>query len=278
MTWSTSGTTSTGGYTTMSFGFAFNPDMPALSHSGPVEFSTCTDLAIQPTICHDVNGYYRELGVHWKASRADLRKAYLAKDGPNDARLTFIFKQLLNKKIRRAYDMSPLGSLFMDKYVWAWLKSQMLGKRSARGERIDRESDFEEEMRANGFVPTHDTPKAGVDASDESVDPDSEDPAESTPKPPPWQYAYYRWHTLVRDTERLARWQELLVSAFREKGIHTRLAVGYRGRMVLPWMVFPVGYRVVVFLNDEEQPTIAMARAVADRVVAQRTQAGLPAT
>src|SRR5687768_9235720 len=60
---------------------------------GPARWSTCTALVPVERVCHDVNGYYRELGVDWRASRKELMQAYMEKDGQSSVRQTYVFKQ-----------------------------------------------------------------------------------------------------------------------------------------------------------------------------------------
>src|SRR5438067_12657373 len=86
---------------------------------GPVDISTQTCLERAWDLIWDVNGYYRALGVQWpfKDGRKDLRVAYHERGGPDDEYLTYVFKQLLQPKVRSDYDKSPLGSRFRDKYV-----------------------------------------------------------------------------------------------------------------------------------------------------------------
>ena len=71
--------------------------------------STCTALERPSAVVWDANRYYADLGVATSASRAQIRTAYL--DGPGTARLTFLASQLLNREIRAAYDLTPLGFL-----------------------------------------------------------------------------------------------------------------------------------------------------------------------
>jgi hypothetical protein len=271
--WSSTPTTSTtiGGTGYLSMSMWSDPEdpycyAPQVSHYGPVDFTTETALAITPLVCFDVNGYYRELGVHWKATKGTLRKAYQALDGPNSARLTYVFKQLLNPAIRFAYDRTPLGELFIDEYVMTALKRKMMDARAARGEDTTAPDAFVEELRRHGYEASIDTPQESVDGSLEPVD-DEDRPAGENRKAVPWLYAYYRLRSQMADTERLAQWQELLVQAFREKGIVQTIAVGYHGFMAKKWLVYPGGSRVIVFLGDHEQPTIEAAREASDRVV-----------
>jgi hypothetical protein len=102
--------------------------------SGEPAASSCQELALLPEVCWDVCGYYRRLGVHWRASNKDIRLAYLAKDPANqDEPLFYAMSQLLDPVIRRAYDLMPLGGLF-------------LGDRDVR-EQIDRAAAFEASRR-----------------------------------------------------------------------------------------------------------------------------------
>ena len=92
----------TGNFTSFTFSFSpyIDPDAPVLSHQGPAEFSTCTDLALRPEVCWDTNRYYRTLGVHWKATKKELMKAYQALGTMPSAYATYAFKQLLDPEVR----------------------------------------------------------------------------------------------------------------------------------------------------------------------------------
>ena len=60
----------------------------------------------------DVNGYYREIGVSPKATKAEIRDAILAL--PPSYRVAAIARLLLNRKRRAAYDAAPFGSVYVD--------------------------------------------------------------------------------------------------------------------------------------------------------------------
>lgn len=254
-------------------------DNPFLAGHGPVEASTCTALSVVPEIIHDVNGYYRDLGVHPSATRKQLRLAYVANGGPDDARLTYVFRQLLNPAVRYEYDRMPLGSRFLDRYVLDEMHNKMVMAARAR----------QQEMREQGLrVPDEDSlirdfyARMGFDENDfpDLDTPDSSDvldPALSRQhdrdrnKVFPWSYYLWRVHARTgeageRDLRRLAQWQELLVGALARKGVTTKIAVGLLGRMAHPWASAVVGYRVVVFLNRDEEPTAELAERAADRV------------
>lgn len=88
--------------------------------------SSCTILAVQPGFCWDVCGYYRRLRVHWRADARELRVAYLEVN-PADASepVRYAYMQLRDPVIRRAYDMMPLGGLFMgDRDVRSMIERQ----------------------------------------------------------------------------------------------------------------------------------------------------------
>lgn len=249
-------------------------DRPVLRGYAPPEFSTCTEMVVHPPICWDVNGYYRSLGVHWRADRAEIRKAYLALDGPNNARLTYVFKQLLNREIRRAYDATPLGELFLDRYVQDWLTEQALLRARQRVAEmgLSMDADLTETLReafaAMGYD-VHlesDTPDQTDVDKDASQDQDGLEPARVAQPGEIFPYGYYLWRSSCTDTERLAQWQEELVRAISSRGLKIKICVGFT-RGDEPWVLTTVGYRTVVFLHDDEQPTAEAARAVAARVV-----------
>ncbi|MCW2929893.1 MAG: hypothetical protein JWM19_855 [Actinomycetia bacterium] len=79
------------------------------------EASSCTALALRPDHCWDVCGYYRALGVHWRATRKEVLAAQIRLDPWRDRRrdVSYAVDQLLDPVIRRAYDLMPLGGLFM---------------------------------------------------------------------------------------------------------------------------------------------------------------------
>lgn len=234
--------------------------------SGPPEASSSTELSVLPVNIWDVNGYYRELGVLTAATRKQLRLAYVAKDGPNDERLTYVFKQLLDPEIRFAYDCTPLGELFMDKYVEAMLRQRIINAKSQRmqdladaGVDLDLvdqdaiERDVAEEM---GFVEEAD------DTPDETVD---AEPLDDQDEPVPFLFSYYLWRTRVvpeRAQQVLSEWQALLASELSREGIRIRFAVGLLDRVPHRFAEAKVGYRTVFFLNVHEEPTREMAQAL----------------
>lgn len=222
---------------------------------GPDVASTCMDLVPAPLICWDVLGYYRTLGVHWKASKKDLMKAYQAFGPMPTAYQTHVFKQLLDPAKRRAYDMTPLGQLFMDDdYVQDWLKNKAsaeAARRSKAGVPTTAREVIEEEFR---LVP--DDPAEPLDTA-EGEAPDSEEPVT------PWPFSWYSWRSKSEDTDTLAEWQHLLIKEVAERGEVLNVAVGFVGKQPHRYLVGRVGQTQIAFLGEKECPTQALASAAA---------------
>lgn len=238
---------------------------PLLHGWGPVEFSTCTLLALSPEVCWDVNGYYRELGVHWKASRKELMRAYQSFGAMPSARIAYIFKQLLNPVIRREYDRTPLGGLFLDDYVKEAIQREATmraAKKRMDGQDITPEQILDE--MGLRLLPDDE------EALDDEVLGEEDVRALDVGDTGIWPWSFYLWRTKQIDEGRLRQWQEMLASAFGSRGVHLRLAVGLHGSSVHPWVIAAVGYRTVVFLHRDHQPTVEAAEAVVDRVVQDR--------
>lgn len=223
---------------------------PRLVGDGPPTCSTCTDLVAQPLVIFDVNGYYRDLGADVKATRAEIRSCY--QSGPQTPRTTFVTKQLLNRSVRRSYDMAALGSVFYDTYVDAAIR-RSLAVRFAGG--------------AQPLSAPDDTPNKSVLDTDRF---EEQSPAStaSTASTANWPYAFYLWGTDQEDQPRLREWQELLVRKLGSSKHHMQLAVGLTGGTERPVTVSVLGYRIVAFLGVDEGPTDALG----DQAVSQLTQ------
>lgn len=272
------------------FPFTFTPqplpvadENPVLQGFGPVECSSCTDLSVQPVWIADVNCYYRDLGVDPRATRKELRLAYQAKDGQSSERLTYVFKQLLDPEVRRAYDLVPLGEVFMDEYVRSALNRKVKDQMSQRMADLARlgvpmeavnTEDLERDLYAQmGYIPdpgqeVSDTPGASVDGESSM--------AEDDPRPAKFDYAFYVWRTALRPdaftTDTLARWQQFLVSALHEEGVVMKFAVGFHG-LDHPWLSAQVGYREVFLLKVGTEPSAPLAADVARQVRKDREAA-----
>lgn len=223
---------------------------------GPTTASTCTVLDRPGRFIFDTNRYYADLGVKTDANRRELRKAYQARDGSNSARLTYVLKQLLDPDIRRRYDATPLGSLFLDEYVMSWIRQRRVQESSAL--RAQGRVAEAEELEADSLGGLLDT-EAGSDQDDVTH-----------PDQTMWPWAFYLRRSDCFDVGRISQWQELLVSALARVGVHLQLEVGFCGDMASEWDLYRDGDRILVFLNEGEQPTEALAQQVASRVVQHR--------
>jgi hypothetical protein len=229
---------------------------PMVMGYGPLVASTCRDLAPFPMHCWDVLGYYRTMGVHWKATKKELMAAYQAFGTMPTAYQTHVFKQLLDPAKRRAYDATPLGHLFMDDhYVQQMLKNKAAAeaaRRSKAGTPTTAREVIEEEFK---FVPEE--PEEGLDGT-ASDGPDSE--ASATV---PFPFSWFSWRSSKTAEDVLAEWQTLVIQAVAEQGAVLNVAVGFFGKQPHRYLVGKVGKTNVAFLSDKECPTPALASAAA---------------
>lgn len=236
-------------------------DDPMLQGSGPLEATTSRELSVVPAFIYDVNGYYRTLGIDPNAipkpTRANLRRAFyeLQPRGPEDEWITFCFQQLFNPVVRAKYDMSPFGSTFFDRFeadkAYKKAKAEALKKMQERGDDLLDDDILSAEMKE-----IYDNMGMGVDG-DEDEDQDAPSPA--------FGYAYYLWRTRLKRDDQvlvLGEWQSLLVSAFAEREVHIKFAVGFHGRMAQSWLLARAGLREVFFLHHLETPTQELAQAL----------------
>lgn len=241
---------------------------PVLMGLGPAECSSCRALSVLPDVIWDVNGYYRQLGVHPRATRRELRVAYQARDGQNSTRLTYIMGQLLNPKTRFAYDCTPLGEVFTDAYVLDAINRKIKDEMSVRMARLaeegvdidslDQRTLHDDVAHDLGFEVEWDTPDEVIDEGVQRGQDDTDSPAK-------FEFSYYLWGTRSRgdgSLDRLAQWQHHLIGALAREGISIRFAVGLHGRPHR-WVEAQIGYRTVFLLNEAEEPTPEMAADVA---------------
>lgn len=230
--------------------------VPVRLGKGPLTWSTSTALVPVERVCYDVNGYYRELGVHWRASRRELMQAYQVLDGQSSARLTFVFKQLLDPEVRDRYDRMPEGSTFLDDYTDHELKRRAhraAGERSGRGEIVSAEEVLDEW----GYLLVDDVELDSV----RSIGKDQKRPDE------PWDYSYYAWKTssYLPDQHRLRRWQELLSTAASRRGVCPPVIIGTTALSDQPFKLEDVNGSMVIFFSEETTPTPSIADDVIDR-------------
>lgn len=228
---------------------------PRLGHHGvtPVCSTNCSMVPYY-IVKWDTNGYYRELGVSPYATHGQIAKAYLNLGNNPTARQTYCVKQLLNKKIRAAYDATPLGSLFVDDYLIeaALRRAKDEAARAVREGYADSEEDtvpITAEELADAFGTTIDA----LDTGRRRVHDDR----------PTQPWGFYLWRSFSNDHDRLSEWRGALVSAFWKKGVIANIAVGYLKGME-SWVVAQVGSATVFFINEDAVPTEAMAEAAAD--------------
>lgn len=239
------------------------PDKPFRQGWGPTQCSSETALDIAPRLCWDVNGYYRGLGVHWKASRKELGEAYLAKNGESSIWLTYVMGQLLDPRVRWAYDRAPLGEPFLDDdfvqedlkrraHEEAWRRTMSGGVETHRDQVLN-------EWGLNA-VATDETDVADQVDSDSGAGQDEPQPSQI-----PWEYAFYLWRTVTGSLEHLRCWQELLLRELSVLGYTVRFSVGMIGKETTPYILHSAGQDFIFFLNEDFLPTPELAaQAVRD--------------
>jgi len=208
------------------------------------EFSTCKSLQSWPAYCFDVNAYYAELGVHWQATNKQIKEAYLRMHGERSVRLTYIVQQLLDSGIRRLYDAVQLGSVFFDKYVAEYVRTQM------------NQDEFRNYGRIRGFEERIDEGDESLDLGDFinrefALDKTGRDEVTSYR----WPYSYYQLRTSVTDPVKLRAWQILLLSIWPRSEL---LCVGLIDGDA-PAELHYIGYRTVAFINVNTLPTQHLA-------------------
>lgn len=224
--------------------------VPVKLGRGPLAWSTCMDLVPVERVCHDVNHYYLDLGVDWRATRKELREAYLDADGQESPRLTYVLKQLLDPVVREAYDRTPEGQLFPDDYTDARLKRSAraeANRRTARGQLVSPQEVLDEW----GY--------AVLDEDEvDRVSPMGKDLLHGNE---PWGYSYYAWKTssYLPDEYRLQQWQELLTSAASRRGVTPELIIGMTAMSDRPYMLEDVNGQMVAFLSESTYPNPSIA-------------------
>lgn len=233
-------------------------DRPVRLGWGPARWSSCMALVPVERVCHDVNGYYRELGVDWRASRKELREAYMALDGQSSARLTYVFKQLLDPLVREAYDKASKGEPFLDDYTEDDLKRRA-HEEAGRRANLGQETTAEDVLDDWGYRLLDDGGEDGVD-SVKSIRNDRHRRAAKTA----WGYSYWAWQTkdFVQNEARLRQWQQLLAVAAAQQGESPALSIGVTSMSDQPFMLEDVGGDTVVFFSTEEEPSEEVAEQV----------------
>lgn len=228
-------------------------DADTVGH-GPLVCSSSVALEPFPQHSWDVNGYYRELGVYWKATRKQLRLAYQRLQGQESRRLTYVLKQLLDPVVRRAYDGSPLGEPFLDDvYVQEELKRRAAceaSRQSMSGVSVSAESILDQQ----GLRILDDTFAGGLanDQSEWSYDQAPDEDQE-------WRYSFYIWDTSDHSGVGMAQWQRLLVERLAWEGRVVQFAVGMHARDSRSTIVTDISGVLVFFLRVDLVPTAELA-------------------
>jgi hypothetical protein len=240
----------------------YDPERPVLVGMGPVEASTNMSMEQWPSIVYDTNLFYRDMGVHFRATRATIRRAYQDLGGEANVRLTMIAGVLLNPERRLAYDRVPLGRLFFDDEIEEALRiaaATQAGEIRAQGDEVDSQA-LNDAIEAMREAPDY-----------------MEEPAYAPRYP--WSYYLYRMPIPTErtpdETERLDLWRAALISALWQIFPLDRpptLAVGYfrsePGEDDI--RVAKVGFRVVCFMSDTLSFDLAEV-LIAARLIVQVT-------
>lgn len=241
---------------------------------GPVNCSSSTALELYPLHCWDVRGYYARLGVHWKATRRELREAYVSLGGPEDVHLTYAFKQLMNSEIRKAYDQVPLGGDWFDDEAREQVRREAAQEAARRTERSGRAVDYASVLTERGFVfaDPEATDRAGRVISEEPGDP--EDRSASLGASVSGWEMLWGWYMMdgavlpTRPGDVLGPWQEMLIEAFHTSDLRIQFAVGFfPGKRYRLWR--NSRGLCIVFLANNEPPTPALATEAVKGYLAQ---------
>jgi hypothetical protein len=245
----------------------YDPEQPLRVGDAPAVFSTCT--ALEPWPIADVNSYYAELGVDPRASRPELKAAYLRLEGHRSERLTYVLSQLLDPVVRRQYDLVRPGRRFWDKYEAEEADRQLRARMAIMLLDHDGDEEAAEEAARRQLAEDDRLPAEDADLCQGKLDSDREScqdggapPRQTPPATFPW--GHYLWRSPGVDDARLAEWQRLVVRAAAERGIRARIAVGACGRTPHRMVLARVGRVDVVFLNDGEEPTEEVAEVAAE--------------
>lgn len=248
--------------------------------AGDRRASSCTELAVQPQVCWDVCGYYRRLGVGWRAAKREIAQAQLRIDpGRDDGQVSYAVAQLLDPVIRRAYDLMPLGGLFMgDRDVREMIEraaAREAARRNAAVHAADPEAyadameaatDQGEVLREWGFdkdgVSEEDARERLGEAFRQGRSPDELGSTLAS-----WELNW-GWYRMTDPYDEdpwegtgpgalavlLERWQAMIARAFSALGEHAEFAVGiWAGRATKNWR--DSNESCIVFFIGTGQPT-----------------------
>ena len=224
---------------------------PVLIGYGSPEFSTSHGLEIYPSLIYDTNSYYSQLGVGVRATRKEIRESYQRRDGENSLRLTMIIGVLLNPKRRRRYDLTPLGSLFLDDELIHAMRNEAALRAS--------------EVRLEGHEFDGDSFQEMIDEILQNADEAEEQSLRSINGTYNW--SYYLWNTNFTDVNRLSQWRTLLAkNIWNLVKTPISLGVGFVSGDE-DFKIHTVGFRLVAFLNEKVPPSDVIAYRAASDIV-----------
>lgn len=249
--------------------------------SGPEQASSCTELATLPTFVWDVCGYYRRLGVPWDATNKQLRLAYLEMDPRQEnEHAYYALTQLLSPVIRRAYDLMPLGGLFMgDRDVQEQIEKAAAMEASRRNaDEWEDETTQGQVLKDWGFEKglTPEEARERLRGTADSAPLGSEAGTLGSTLPQ-WD-RHWSWFRLsdpdgtldLPDPRVLPEWQAMVARAFTAAGEQVSFAVGiWPGNGPRSWRV---SNECCIFFTGNEQATQVKANEAVRRVIAQREQ------
>ena len=228
-----------------------DPEKPILVGYGSPEFSTSHGLELFPSLIYDTNSYYSQLGVGVRATRKEIRESYQRLDGENSLRLTMIIGVLLNPKRRHRYDLTPLGSLFLDDELIHTIRNEAALRASeARLEGHEFDSDSFQEMIDQVLRDTDESEEQSLRSINGT-----------------YNWSYYLWNTNFSDINRLTQWRTLLAKNIWDL-VKTpiSLGVGFVSGDE-DFKIHSVGFRLVAFLNEKVPPSDVVAYRAASDIV-----------
>jgi len=235
-------------------------DRPTRLGRGPAQWASGTVLAPRVMVCHDVNGYYCELGVHWRATRRELRQAYQALDGQSSPRLTYVLLQLLDPVQRAAYDAAPLGHPFLDEYTQQEIKQRAAREAASRTGRTGSVTSVDDVLDDWGMRMVHESDQALDSAAGAGQDRHNGS-GNSRSSLTSWDYATYAWRTssFMRDESRLQEWQAALCQAAAMFPDPPVLTIGMTVSEV-PYTLVAVPEGTAIFFSEDAEPSAETAR------------------
>jgi hypothetical protein len=232
-----------------------------------IVLSTSTALVPAPprpvSVVHDVNGYYRRLGVPPTATKREIREAFTALGGPDDAELMRIFKTLINADRRAAYDAKEPGSTYFD----AAAVETILRQAAVHAARQNAEHGTEVTARdiLSSLAERTGKPLFEFLASSSGEGFDDDGTRDRHPSPNPqasWPYSYLLLGSTCDDVDRLAEWQQGLTHALAGSG-YPVFAVGFHALSELPFIVAKDLGLPVFFLHEKASVTEELVAAAA---------------